>query len=205
MQDADLRFLYDQVLESLVRLRGFSATVSEIDDTEFGEDLDHMQKLLAKRDLLIVSAAVRNFAEATKTVNLMRKKTVVTSELFLSSGTPFHRDTHTGSPSKYTTLDLYSVVSRVLHAHSIELLDTSYAFLAHMSHTIDDYISLISEYGRSVEMPIEPMMFISTKKEPKTFILLARIIGVTVSYFNDVISKLEQDKIYISRAARDLA
>jgi hypothetical protein len=60
MQEADLRFLYDQALESLVRLKGFAIATSEGDDSEFGEDLDHMRELLAKRDLLIFSSTVRN-------------------------------------------------------------------------------------------------------------------------------------------------
>jgi hypothetical protein len=204
MQEADLRFLYDQSFECLVRLRGFSGTASESDDMEFGEDLDHMQELLAKRDLLIASAAVRNFAEATRTVSLMKTKMAVTSELFLSSGVPFHRDAKTGGHGKYITVNLYNVISRVLHARNIELLSDPYDFLARMSYSTAQYCSWVAEYGKSLEKPIDPMIIISTKQEPRTFLLLSRIIGITISYFNDVISKLERDKIYVSRAFRDL-
>ncbi len=205
MQEADLRFLYDQALENLVRLKGFSVTASQTDDTEFGEDLEHMQELLAKRDLLTFSATTRNFAEATKTVALMKEKTAIMSELYLSSGVPFHRNKRAGAPPNFVTINLYQMVSRILHARNVKIMSDPCAFLVLMSTSRKHYVSLVSEYGKSLEKQIEPMIFLSTKDEPRNFVLVSRILEMAIAYFNGAITQLEKDKIFIARAFRDLA
>ncbi len=204
MQEADLRFLYDQALESLVRLKGFSIAASQLDDTEFSDDIRHMQELLAKRDLLVFSATARNFAEATKTVHLMKGQSANMSELYLSAGVPFHRDIRAGKPPHSVTINLHQMVSRILHAHNVEIMSNPIDFIVRMSSSTDEYFRRISEYGSSIEKPIEPMIFVSTKDERTNFVLVTRILRMAIAYFNDAISQLEKDKILIARAFRDL-
>jgi hypothetical protein len=135
----------------------------------------------------------------------MKTKSAVMSELYLSAGVPFHRDMRAGHPSNFVTINLFQTVSRVLHARNVEIMSNPHAFLVRMSSTTDEYLRLISEYGKSLEKAIEPMSFVSTKEEPRNFMLVSRIIGMAISYFNDAISKLEKDKIFITRTIRDLS
>ena len=70
----DVLFLYDQSIEHIVRLHAYRCTkrgsFDESGDVE--EDVDSVADLLAKRDLLIFSASLRNLAEAAKAVDKIR-------------------------------------------------------------------------------------------------------------------------------------
>ncbi len=203
MKESVLRYLYDQILESFVRLKELSAVQNEDESNEFTDDLEHMHELLAKRDLLIFAATLRNFAESTETANLMKTKPVTMSELYLSSGWPFHRDIRSTRAKNSKKPNLYQIVSRILHAHNIDILSSQYAMLARLSTTTDNYFALISEYANKQDRYVEPIILISTKDEPLSFVLLSRILGASQAYLNDTISKLENSKIYIARWFRD--
>jgi hypothetical protein len=203
MNESDLRFLYDQVLESFVRLQCFSVIAPGADDGEFDEDLDHMRDLLAKRDLLIFSATIRNFAESTKSLALMKAQSAETSELFLSSGAPFHRDKREGKPSAPVTLNLSQIVSRVLHAHRVDILCRPHAFIAKLSRDSEEYFKLITASRKTTKEFIEPLVFVSTAQEPESFILLYRLLESARAYLNGTISQLEKGKIFITRTLRD--
>ena len=148
MREPDLRFLYDQVLENFVRLQCFAATVPEHKDGEFDDDLDHIRDLLAKRDLLLFSATIRNFAESTETLPLMKVQSAGMSELFLSNGAPFHRDKRVGRPPTLVKLNLYQMVSRVLHSRRLDILCRPAAFFHKMSRDSDEYVRLIVEHRK---------------------------------------------------------
>ena len=199
MQDADLKFLYDQILESIVRLRALSVETSDDNNDDVSDDLDNVRELLVKRDLLVFAAAIRNFAEATNTVSTMKNISATLSELYLSSGWPFHRDLRAGRPSAPVQVNLHQAVSRILHAHSVDILSNQYAFLARIAPTTNEYARLVAEHHKSAEKNFEPVLFLSTKQEPINLLLLPRLIDMARSYLIEVLSRLEKGEIYLAR------
>jgi hypothetical protein len=103
------------------------------------------------------------------------------------------------------SINMFQLVSRVLHAHRLEIITSAYAMLARLSFSTKEYTHRLSEHGASMKKPIAPMIFISTKEEPITLVQLSRIVEMAISYFNDAISKLEDKKIFITRSFRDLS
>src|SRR4051812_45469398 len=116
----DIIFLYDQVAESISRLRSFAALrateLTSHSDTQ--DDIDTLTELLAKRDLLVFAASMRNFVEASAGITAAKESKIITSEIFISAGPPFCRDTR-------ISINVYQCLSRILHAVELRILRTA--------------------------------------------------------------------------------
>jgi hypothetical protein len=114
-----LAFSYDQIIEHLCRLYCFVSVGSDNIPYELDvEDIETMFDLLARRDLPLFAATIRNFAEMTSSLSQMKEAKVKLSEIYISAGLPFFR--HTKS-----SISLYSCVSRILHSHHVRLFRTT--------------------------------------------------------------------------------
>ncbi|MBI5260256.1 MAG: hypothetical protein HY852_00375 [Bradyrhizobium sp.] len=198
---SDIVFLYDQVIEALVRLHAFSCMrVGELgggNDTE--EDIDHVAELIAKRDLLTFAASTRNFAEATKAVADMRSIGVPTCKLKpLPATAPFFAE---GSE----TITLYQTLSRILHAGSIELLRSTADYEFQLASSDEEYLQMIGRRrGRATEKS-EPLVLLRSEKDLPALLRLRSMILRTCAFLNVISDRLAEERsIYLQRDYRDL-
>ncbi len=157
----DIVFLYDQVTECIARLHAFSAvkpgTLPNASDIE--DEIDNVAELLAKRDLLMLAASTRNFAEACSSVRLLRARSVPLCTLVVPPAAPFFVET-----SKRITL--YQALSRLLHSTEIQICRMQGDYESLVVSSRDALIGLIVDRMGKPEVKSEPLIIVSTEQEP---------------------------------------
>lgn len=197
----DLIFLYDQILESTSRLLDFSNSVyGDDDDDDLGDvasDVAHVAGLLAKKEMLAFAASVRNFGELTNSVDKMKEYKVILSEIYVSNGPPFFRDTK-------KTIHLYQGVSRVLHSNETEVLKRPESFIlaTHHGPVEEMYESLVRE-RRNFPKQVDAMVIISTKKEGISAFRLKSLLNSAMAYVGTIVGELADKQIFLERSIRD--
>lgn len=175
----------------------------EIDDVD--EDVERFCDFVNRKDLLVFSAAIRNFSEITGTTTPFMKNTKATlSELYLSSGWPYHRDACIdGKPSRPALIDLIKQPVVFFTQRMLISFPTNLSTFLSLSMSTKRYFTLISKYSSKGDKRTEPMILIDTKQDRRTYLLLSRLVRMSKLYMKQVIDKLEKDGIYISKYLRD--
>jgi hypothetical protein len=178
----DVLFLYDQTVEQLVRLHAFRCTKRDNFDQsgDVEDDVDTIAELLAKRDLLIFAASLRNLAEAGKAVDKMRELRLPTSVVMVPPRAPYFKQSG-------ATLSLYQALSRIIHSRAITVCRSSFDFFLLIARTEDELYS-------SVKEPVinsETLIVLQTEQDPATAIELKSLIQVTCSFLNSVSEDLK--------------
>jgi hypothetical protein len=194
---ADVVFLYDQILESFSRLRCLDVEREDEIDNDIGSDVEHITTLLSRRDLLIFASTTRNFAEATASIDEMKKHPIRLSEIYLSSGPPFFRN-------KKQSINLHQALSRILHAHDTSVLRTPGAFIAETSASSDEFIRRLLKEKDEFPDNFETFIRISTKKEGSSFFPLARLLKAASTYLQVIVDKLAEKGTFLERNLRDV-
>jgi hypothetical protein len=177
----DVIFLYDQAIEHIVRLHGFRS--SQRRDLGGGgdvqDDVDSVADLLATRDLLTFAASLRNFAEAGKAVQDMRKLRVSTCKLLA----PHSRPT-LWNPARH--IHYISSLAGIIHSHTLSILRSSYDFYTLAARTDEELFSIPSQ-------PIveaETLLLVQTEQDPLTVVELRALIHAACSFLGPVSERL---------------
>jgi hypothetical protein len=198
---SDLIFLYDQVIESLARLHGFSSMragdLGRSNDIE--DDVDHVSELMAKRDLLTFSASTRNFAEASKAVGDMRSVAVPTCKLLpLPLAAPFFME---GSE----TITLYQALSRILHSSSIDILRSAEDYEYQLAHSHHAFFQMVADRAGQTITRTEPLILVVSENDTPTLLRVRSIVLRSCAFLNTVSNRLShEDRIFLQRDYRDL-
>lgn len=186
---ADVVFLYDQVIEHLVRLRWLASSAELAIPDLVSEDIDHVAELLAKRDLLVFAASLRNFGEATSSIPSMRKFSAR-----LSQATPetvdFHREIE-------QTITLYGALSRILHAKYVTIVR-----LPELLLPFDEYAKTVADPSRKRKFLRRPLVRLSTKRDGETLVMIDSVISMSCQYLAMVLKALGP-RAMLSRVDRD--
>jgi hypothetical protein len=202
---AELNFLYDQVLEGFSRLDCFSSSRKGYDEFErdgtddVDEDIEHITGLLARRDLLVFAASLRNFAESTKSISLMKEQSLNLSEPYISNGPPFFRESK-------RKLNLHQAVSRILHSHQTDVLHDPFGFVS-ATFDGDDPVGLYNKLvAEKPNFParILPMITTRTEKEGVSFFALSSLINAAKNYTELEMDALSHERTFIQRSLRDV-
>jgi len=195
-------FLYDQILENLCRLDSvanyYRPEESDNEDGDVHDDISHVKELVAKRDLLIFSSSMRNFAEATTSITAMKKHSLRLSEKYLSIGPPYFRD------SRKKEINLHQTVSRILHAHETRILQEplDFVFETHEGDSDTFYTRWMNE-RKHFPPRLDPIVGVETEKEGRTFFKLRRLLATAIDYLDVQINDLAERRIFIQRSMRD--
>jgi hypothetical protein len=193
---ADLNFIYDQVIESCLRLRGFAFAPRPTKSGDVGDDLSHVAELLAKRDLLIFSSSIRNFGDATDSLAEMKKTVFPVEELLRTAEPPFYRTSN-------TQINLYRCVSRILHSHDTKVFGSSIAFVAAISRDYEELVDwIVRKRGRELSA-FEPLISVKTQQDGETFFKTTSLLDASTNFLNVVVDGLAKKSIFLSRSFRD--
>ena len=178
----DVLFLYDQTIEHLVRLHSFRCTKKDNFDEggDVEDDVDHIADLLAKRDLLIFSASLRNLAEAAKAVEKMRELRLATCKLIVPPQPPYF--IRSGE-----TLSLYQALSRIIHSRAITICRSSVDFWLFIARTDDEILSTVTQPA----FHSETLLLLQTERDPATAVDMKSLIQITCFFLNSVSEELK--------------
>jgi hypothetical protein len=126
------------------------------------------------------------------------------SELFISGGVPFHRDMFSGNPRAAVEINLFQIMSRILHAHRTEVMCKVYQIIMYIPMPRDDKLTLVAAHKSDLNRYIEPIVFVGTKQEPTNFFRLARLLELARLYLIEAVSMLEQKDIHVSKTYHDI-
>jgi hypothetical protein len=196
----DIVFLYDQVVEMTARMHAFCSIRTEglPGDGDVEDDIDQLTLLLAKRDLLTLAGSMRNFSEASNTIQVAKSEKIQISEVFVSAGPPFLRDTK-------QRISVYQWLSRILHAYDLRILRTPTDFYLEAFGTGTEYFSRIAAYINAGSDPNEcgpPPIKLRTEKERLTFVRLDYSLIAVCKFLNAVSDQLSKKKIFLQRNYR---
>ncbi|WP_375305086.1 hypothetical protein WI560_23640 [Bradyrhizobium sp. A11] len=176
----DVVFLYDQAIEHIVRLHGFcSSRRRDLGSGDVQDDVDSVADLLAKRDLLTFSASLRNFAEATKSVQDIRQLRVSTCKLIAPPQPPYFLDSG-------ETLSLYQVLSRIIHSHTLSILRSSYDFRLLAAETDEQLFSIPAQ----PVVQSETLLMVQTEQDQATTVALRALLHIACSFLSPVSERL---------------
>lgn len=196
----DIIFLYDQVLENIARLNNFAAVRGSGLKThpDIRDDIDSLTEHLARRDLLVLAASMRNFAETAKATKLVRSTNIVTSEIFISAGPPFVRDAK-------KSISLYQCLSRVLHAHDLRIFRTASDYYRVIATSANDYLNRILSFrrqGGNSDNCEEPLIGMITEREKLTLVRLQYLLAAVCNVLGELSEDFSKKKIFLQRDYR---
>lgn len=191
-KNIESKFLFDQLLELMVRLYEFCSIRSDHLnlDLDIDDRIDDIFVAVFKKDLLIFAATLRNFSEQASLVGVLKNIQLADAEIDLENGPPYFRE-------KDTATDLYRCVSRILHSRTIEthrgLLDFILA-----KRTADDEISgMISEQEKKYDFDsdkqlFQPLLELETKVDGIYFVSLETLLKGAGKFLGKVLDAQEQ-------------
>ena len=196
----DIVFLYDQVIEHVVRLETFASVRGPADEThgDIRDDIDSVTLMLARRDLLVLAASMRNFIEITKGMKLAKATNITTSEIFISGGPPFFRDTK-------ETITVYQCLSRVLHANYFRIFRDVSNYYSAVTTDPKEFFSRILAFereGGDTSSYEEPLIAISTEQDKVTMLRLKYVLTGVCEVLGKLSDELSEKKIFLQRDYR---
>lgn len=182
-----------------MRVRAYSRWIDGDDGGGAVEDVDHVARLLARRDLLMLAASLRNFAEASRTVYQLRQQSVALLEPIIPPEPPFFR----AARGDKSCVNLYSALSRILHSAVTEFNSDGTVSIGYL-----DEISLFDKYRlvneiRKIKYRDRMVIFIISKNDGESIIFVDEMIYSIEKYIDNVTEKFEERSIYLNRTLRD--
>jgi hypothetical protein len=162
------------------------------------DDIDAVTLLLAKLDLLVMAASMRNLIETTKSVRVAKSVNIQTSEIFISGGPPFFRDTK-------KTITVYQCLSRILHAHDLGIFRDVTDYYTMISVNVTDYFNRIEAFrreGGDSSRYEEPLVGMVTEKEGVTMVRLQYALTAVCEVLGKLSDALSEKKIFLQRGYR---
>ena len=198
---SEIVFLYDQVIEQLARLQAFCSMrmTTLAQDTDVEEDVESLLSILAKRDLLILAASTRNFADSCDSVSRMKNVNIKTSKILNAIAPPYLTDSE-------IQVSLYKCLSRVLHARSVRILRTKMDFDVLFATISDDPIQSLVDRGNIHlnDHLLDPAIVLLTKDDGAIVVLLSRALAAVHKFMHSEAEQLVARKIYVSQSLRQL-
>lgn len=195
---SDLTFLYDQVLESLVRVHAYGRWVDREDANEAAEDVDHMATLLARRDLLVLAASLRNFSELSRTSPQLRQESISLLETVVPVRPPFIQRARGGKNS----ISLYSALSRILHSVLTEISSDGRCVFMFCRGLEKSKISIIN-YIHNNEIEIGTIIYTINDQDDQSMFLLNDLLFSIERYLDYSIRELATKNVFVSKSLRD--
>lgn len=196
----ELHYLYDNLVESLLRIHQFAQVKFSEVSGETREDWEHVAHLIARRDILILAASVRNFSESTNTTDNLKTRSIQIHQPIKPFAFPFTNKLK----GNVSSISIHQAYSRIIHAIEMDLLSGA-RLIAALTDCTDPY-GMYKNIERFKQTAVSAHTLISLKTEKceTSLFSLNDLIDQTIHFVDHCHSVIPAELHFYSRSIRDL-